>query len=311
MDCPSREKGQYLGDLSVSGRAHVILTGDTSMFRKAIDNFLSSAFICPGIMAVSVSSLMQEIADYSLEFPSQIAWLYSIERDIGLLKKSEPYLRAMVDYFKRYENGDGLIESVTEKWNLVDWPENLRDGYSFPLTRPEIGPGLHNVINARYVGFLESVNEIFRELGVEEISGVDKTRKAYFSRFYSEKLGVFADDTTHTHASVHSNVFPLLYGIGTEDTALCDRLVDFIRAKGLHSMGVYMAYYALAALISVGRYDTALELATSDTAWMNMINEGATTTYEAWGKDQKWNTSLFHPWASAPLIVFAENTRIY
>ena len=39
--------------------------------------------------------------------------------------------------------------------------------------------------------------------------------------------------------------------------------------------------------------------------------EGATTTYEAWGKDQKWNTSLFHPWATAPLIVFAKGVRPY
>jgi hypothetical protein len=57
--------------------------------------------------------------------------------------------------------------------------------------------------------------------------------------------------------------------------------------------------------------DIALELATSEGAWMNMLREGATTTYEAWGKEQKWNTSLFHPWATAPLIVFADGARIY
>ena len=34
-----------------------------------------------------------------------------------------------------------------------------------------------------------------------------------------------------------------------------------------------------------------------------MLDEGATTCYEAWGKEQKWNTSLFHPWASAPAIL--------
>ena len=311
MDCPSREKGQYLGDLSVSGRAHVLLTGDTSLFRKAIDNFLDSTFICPGVMAVSVCSLMQEIADYSLELPSQIAWLYSIEGDISLLWRAEPYIRRMVEYFERFENSEGLLETVSEKWNLVDWPENLRDGYSFPLTRPQIHPGVHNVINARYVAFLESVDEIFSLLGMPSLGKLERTRRAFFDTFYSPKLGLFADDTTHTHASVHSNIFPLLLGIGAEDTALTERLVAFIRKKGLESMGVYMAYYALAALIRNGRMDIALELATSEGAWMNMLREGATTTYEAWGKEQKWNTSLFHPWATAPLIVFADGARIY
>ena len=29
-------------------------------------------------------------------------------------------------------------------------------------------------------------------------------------------------------------------------------------------------------------------------AWLRMLDEGATTTFEGWGKDTKWNTSLFH-----------------
>ena len=42
-----------------------------------------------------------------------------------------------------------------------------------------------------------------------------------------------------------------------------------------------------------------------------MIKEGATTTFEAWGKDQKWNTSLFHPWATAPTIIFENPKNVY
>ena len=42
-----------------------------------------------------------------------------------------------------------------------------------------------------------------------------------------------------------------------------------------------------------------------------MLREGGTTTFETWSKEQKWNTSLFHPWATAPLIVFAKEVEIY
>ena len=42
-----------------------------------------------------------------------------------------------------------------------------------------------------------------------------------------------------------------------------------------------------------------------------MLKEGATVTFEAWGKDQKVNASLFHPWATAPLVIFADNVRVY
>ena len=36
-----------------------------------------------------------------------------------------------------------------------------------------------------------------------------------------------------------------------------------------------------------------------------MLREGATTCFETWAKEQKWNTSLCHPWGSGaiPLII--------
>jgi hypothetical protein len=67
----------------------------------------------------------------------------------------------------------------------------------------------------------------------------------------------------------------------------------------------------LAALKTCGEYELCRELATDGGAWLNMIKEGATLTYEAWGKDQKWNTSLCHPWATAPLIIFADTVIPY
>ena len=93
---------------------------------------------------------MQEIADYSLEFPAILNWIYSIDGDIEFLKRCEPYATGVYNYYKKYENSDGLLDRVIE-WNLVDWPANLRDGYDFPLTRP-VGYGVHNVINALWYG---------------------------------------------------------------------------------------------------------------------------------------------------------------
>jgi len=42
-------------------------------------------------------------------------------------------------------------------------------------------------------------------------------------------------------------------------------------------------------------------------SWVNMVNEGATACFEAWGKDQKWNTSLCHGWASSPIPILIED----
>ncbi|MBQ9116277.1 MAG: hypothetical protein IJY04_04590, partial [Clostridia bacterium] len=44
-----------------------------------------------------------------------------------------------------------------------------------------------------------------------------------------------------------------------------------------------------------------------ENSWYNMVREGGTACFEAWGKDKKWNTSLCHPWASSPVPVLIED----
>ena len=309
VDCPTREKGQYLGDVCVSGRAQCVLTGDTTLIKKAIIDFCGSAFICKGVMAVSTSSFMQEIADYSLLLPALILWVYKRDNDKDFLRLTFPYITGVYEYFMQYSQEDGLIEGVKEKWNLVDWPDNLRDGYNFPLTKP-ISPGKHNVLNAFWIGFLKAYQDICEILGEAVNIAIDNVEKSFINAFYNKETGLYCDSTQKTHSAVHSNVLPLLFDIGMSETKE-RKIVEYICQKKLTSMGVYMAYFTLAALMKHGEQEKAELLAADKGAWLNMLEEGATTTFEAWGKNQKWNTSLFHPWATAPLIVFAKDTEVY
>ena len=309
VDCPTREKGQYLGDVCVSGRAQCVLTGDTTLIKKAIIDFCGSAFICKGVMAVSTSSFMQEIADYSLLLPALVLWVYKRDNDKDFLRLTFPYITGVYEYFMQYSQEDGLIEGVKEKWNLVDWPDNLRDGYNFPLTKP-ISPGKHNVLNAFWIGFLKAYQDICEILGKMVNIAIDNVEKSFINAFYNKETGLYCDSTQKTHSAVHSNVLPLLFNIGMSETKE-RKIVEYICQKKLTSMGVYMAYFTLAALMKHGEREKAELLATDKGAWLNMLEEGATTTFEAWGKNQKWNTSLFHPWATAPLIVFAKDTEVY
>lgn len=310
VDCPTREKGQYLGDVTIAARAHAILTEDTTLIKKAVKDFCHTSIVCPGLMAVSVSSLMQEIADYSLQIAATSLWIYKIDSDLDFLKYVEPYLTGAYEYFLRYADKDGILRRVDEKWNMVDWPTNLRDNYDFPIVRPMESNSPHNVINAFWYGFLTALNEIYCILGKATVD-TETVKESYIRTFYREDTGLFADSDTSDHSSAHSNVLPLLFGICDGDEALVDRVIDFIYQKKLTSVGTYMSYFALAALVRHGRRDLAEDLACDEGCWLNMIKEGATTTFEAWGKEQKWNTSLFHPWSVAPIIVFNDKFDVY
>ena len=74
---------------------------------------------------------------------------------------------------------------------------------------------------------------------------------------------------------------------------ICGVLPAYFLLKGLARLGKRRAFYAL--------------LTRSDPfGWRNMLREGATTCFEVWGKEQKWNTSLCHPWASGPVSLIIE-----
>lgn len=306
VDCPTREKGQYGGDVTVAGHSHIYVSGDLRLYKKAIKDFALSSFVCPGLLAVAPGSLMQEIADYSMQWPMQLLTYYMHSGDIEFLKEMYPICENILDYFKQYERDDGLLEEVTGKWNLVDWPQNLRDGYDFKVDAP-IDPGVHNVINAFYYGMMKTINEIRNILGIDyDKAELEDFRKAFIKVFYNNKTGLYIDSEGSQHSALHSNVLPLFFDLIPDKGY--NTIVDFIKKKGL-SCGVYMAYFVLKALAKAGEHEFVYDLINSDSpnSWGNMVKEGATTCFEAWGKDQKWNTSLCHPWASAPIPVLIED----
>lgn len=306
LDCPSREKGQYLGDFGVSGFAHLYLTGDWQMYRKALIDFATSCEICEGMMAVSPGSLMQEIADFSLIYPLIVTNYLNYTGDEATARDLIPIMEGILSHFSKFRRADGLLEGAVEKWNLVDWPSNLRDNYDFELAHPQKFEGCHNVVNAYYYCALKTVEDLKQTLGIEYTVESDKVAKAYVNAFYKPQMGLFTDTEESTHASLHSNVLPACFGIAPEEAK--ENIKNHIMQKGL-CCGVWFSYFVLKALAKMGAYEEEYQLIVNRTehSWYNMISEGATTCYEAWGKEQKINTSLCHPWASSPIIALIED----
>lgn len=301
VDCPTREKGQYLGDVTIAGLAQLVLTGDPAMIMKAHDIYAESAFIDKGLMTVAPASLNQEIADYSLQFPFQVLQVYRYTGDRAYLERMWPAITGVLEWAGGFRNANGLLDNVADKWNLVDWPANLRDNYDFPLTQP-IGPGLHNVINAFYLGMLETVDEIAAILGKTPTFLTEETRAAFIDAFYDPETHLFVDSAGSKHSSLHANVIPLFAGVIVDEDNKA-AMVRLIEKKKLTSAGTYLAFFTLWGLKAIGETALMETLIKDEGAWRNMLKEGATTTFEAWGKDQKWNTSLFHPWSACPVIL--------
>lgn len=305
LDCPTREKGQYLGDAVISARSQIWLSGSVEMLRKCVDQFARTTAVCPGLMAVAPGAFMQEIADFSLMYGELLLLDYQFTRDKKYLAKYYPAAKGILTYFRKYEKENGLLYQVDEKWNLVDWPENLRDHYDFVLSRPVVGPGYHNVVNVLYAGAMKTLAQIEQILNYPSSFSWKKQRDACVKMFYRPEKKLFADSEKSDHMAIHSNIYPLYFGF-VPDEAI-ENVVKFLRRKGL-CCGVMSSYYLMKGLGRTGHYRELYELLVNDGphGWMNMIREGATTCMEAWGKDRKWNTSLCHPWGTSPISIIIE-----
>lgn len=304
LDCPSREKGQYLGDAIITARSQVWLTGKTDLLRKCIGDFIRSAKTDPGLLAVAPGSLRQEIADFSLLFPALPLTDYAFTGDREFLRSCYPAVAGMTDRFGQYARPDGLLENVSHAWNLVDWPEDARDGYDFPLTRPVVGEGCHNVVNALWFGALLMKERMERILGLPVSSRSQQVARAFHRTFFRPASGLFADSEESEHCSLHANGYAACFGLLGPDQV--DVYEALLLTPGRHA-GPFPQYFALRGLARLGRYGALYRLLTrtDEYGWRNMLREGATACFEAWGKDQKWNTSLCHPWASGfiPLLI--------
>ena len=305
LDCPSREKGQYLGDALITGHSHLVLTADGSLTQKALRDFQRSQRICPGMMAVAPGSFSQEIAEYSLQWPMALRRYYWHTGDRAFVEEMvDAAFDKLYGYFARFEAASGLLSGMTEKWVLVDWPKNLRDGYDYEYAKERE----NTVLNAFYYESLRTAAALLEDLG-RDGSNYDaralRVKQAFAQRLLNPATGLFVDAPGSTHSSLHANALPLCFGLVAPENA--PRALALIREKRL-SCGVYVAPFVIEACYRAGDAGLGFDLLTSrdEHSWHEMLEHGATTCMEAWGPDQKWNTSWCHPWSSSPIFLLSE-----
>lgn len=309
LDCPSREKGQYLGDAVITARSHMWLTADPSLTKKALYNFCNSRRIHEGLMAVAPGSFMQEIAEYSLQYPLMLAAYYRHSGDRAFTEAIiDTVFDGLYGYFAGFENEHGLLHNITkdeEKWVLVDWPKNLRDGYDYDYAKGKA----NTVLNAFYYGALRCAADLCEQLGRDGSAYAAKAERVaagFASQLAGPATGLYVDAPGSEHSALHANAIPLFFGL----TAGADKdaMLELIRERRL-SCGVYIASYVIEACFRNGAPELGYALITSsdEHSWHEMLSHGATACMEAWGPDQKWNTSWCHPWSSSPVYLLAEH----
>ncbi len=287
IDCPDREKGCYLGDGCYIALTVGKLTSDWNLFKQLIRDALKTKTVSPTLLTCLNCSLVQEIAEFPLIMIICTEIYYSLTGDREFIDEIlDEYNNLLECYKSSYTNAQGLI-SKTDKWCVAEWPDNFRDGYDVDLPQNKEIKSIHCVINAYFYAAMRA----FNSLAGETVFDTEKFKNAYLSAFYDSEKKAFKDSDISNHSSLISNSFSYAFGL-CPDKETEEKIVLEIEKRGINSLNIFGVFPLLFKMQSDKRDIT--KHIQNPNAWLNMLSQGASTTFETWEKEEKWNTSLFH-----------------
>lgn len=292
QDCMERERGFYVGDCSYSGLANLLLTADDSMVRKLIDDAFASTAVVDTMLTCLDCSFIQEVAEYPLILCDLVLWHYRITGDRNYLAQNFPKVRALLNAYRREYEKDGLLRDL-DKWCVVEWPKPYRDGYDVEIKEGTVCHEPHVSINAYYIQAIRTANKMAQALSLPPYRDEAPVLEAFYAAFYDEKRHLFTDSLHSDHVSIVGNIFPFGFGL-CPDAQCIQNIADMIRQRGISSIYMFTAFIALEGFVRHGMKDALGQLLRDPGAWLRTVREGGHVTFEGWGKDTKWNTSLFH-----------------
>ena len=292
QDCMEREKGFYLGDGCYTALTYMLLSGDDSMIKKLIDDAFATEFISDTLMTCMDCSFMQEVGEYPLMMIYLIYWHYRVTGDLAYLQYNYPRLTRLLDAYKRHYEQEGLLKNV-DKWCVVEWPKNFQHDYAVDITEGKVCEEAHVSLNAYYIEAVKTANRIAAVLGRSAYRDETPLLDAFKAAFYDEKAHLFCDGEHHDHKSLVGNSFAYAFN-HFEDKAFDEAFLNMYDSHGIHTLSLFctfMVLYRFAKDKNLARIKQAL---LDEGAWLRILREDGTATFEGWGKDTKKNGSLFH-----------------
>lgn len=126
MDCPSRERAGWLCDSFFTARVAKDLTGVNLIEQNLFENFhLPERFahLPEGMLPMCYPADHNDgvfIPNWAMWFVVELEEYLSRSGDLKMVKALEPRMMKLLEYFRRFQNQDGLLEKL-ESWVFVEW----------------------------------------------------------------------------------------------------------------------------------------------------------------------------------------------
>jgi hypothetical protein len=232
----------------------------------------------------------------------RVKTLIDLARNDGLIStESELCTRELEERLHLYNDKYIFDHGLKD---LVDWPPgSFTQGGQGERDNHEMNP-INTVVNAFHCHALTIMSKIAKVLNHKDDRSLfekqaELVKASVNDLLFDKSNGVYIDGEGSQHASLHSNMFMLAFGLVPDERR--ESVISFVKSRGM-ACSVYGAHYLLESLYMNNEAECALGLMTSkcDRSWWNMINIGSTMTLEAWDLKYKGNLDWNHAWGAAP-----------
>lgn len=126
MDCPSRERAGWLCDSFFTARVAPDLAGNAAIEHNFVENFLlpkQFAHLPDGVLPMCYPADHDDgvyIPNWAMWFVVELEEYLARSGDRATVDALRPKVLKLLDFFKKYENSDGLLEKLPS-WVFVEW----------------------------------------------------------------------------------------------------------------------------------------------------------------------------------------------
>lgn len=282
MDCPDRERGQWIGDVSVQAPQIVYLLDKNGLLllRKAIFDFITlrKGDCLVGNVPGDCSSELPSQSLNAISEVGMIATYYNATKDISVLELAfEP----AINYLKLWEtDGDGVVLPRKGNW---EWYDHL-----FNCDKPLLNVCWYYSA-LRFAKFManELNNHSFDEFILERMTAIEAV---FMKRYWQESLGYFASGD---FVDDRANAMAVLSGLCPEEKYPKVRYL----LMSVFNSTTYMENYVLLALCEMGYKNDAFRRMMY--RYQPLINNENTTLWEDFFHLGTRN----HAWSGGPATV--------
>jgi hypothetical protein len=296
VDCPYYEQLMYVGDTRLEALVTYAISGDGRLARKAIALFDGSRLSNGLVQSRYPSRVRQVIPPFALWWIGMLHDYAMWRTDPAFVRSMMPGVRAVIEAYISFRNGDGLVAGPATGWNYVDWTPGWKNGVP-----PDADYGVSCVVNWQFAYALRLAKELEEWFGEPELAArcdrvAGEVAAAIGRQFYEPVRRLFADDLAKTKFSEHAQCLAVLSGLLSDDWSAQVGEALLNNAE-MSRTTIYFTHYLFEAYRTLGAQAEAAFFERLS-LWFDLGKRGFVTPFE----EPEPSRSDCHGWGAHPLF---------